>query len=171
MFFPRKRKKSFNKDEDSIQALANEKLPIIGYENFEKELIAINKNELSQKEIESWYHLFGICAFQQKNHDLAKERFNEGLQRIPNSSDIKFSLAQEYIFLGNSDKAFQLFDECIFPEIPRDFALAESRYAYLFSEYEKGISYVLDFFRLYKEVKILDDHFLYIRGLPFLSTA
>ena len=140
-------------------------------EKLEDGLLKIKKGPLNEKEVESWHHLYGICAFQQGEHEVASERFNEGLDACPNSSQIRFSLAQEYIFLLQPEKAFPHFDNCLFPEVSREFTLAMSRYAYLFSEHERGINYLNRFFEIYKEVKVQDDHFLYVRGLPFFGTA
>jgi hypothetical protein len=46
---------------------------------------------------------------------------------------------------------------------------AQARYAYLWNRYEDGFLFLRPFFDFYKRVKILDDHFLYVRGLPFFS--
>jgi len=53
--------------------------------------------------------------------------------------------------------------------VPREYALAQARYAYLWDRYEDGREFVRSFFDAYKELKILDDHFLYVRGLPFFE--
>ena len=165
------KKKSIDPNRNIVDELANSlqrngKISIL-----ETELTKLKLGDLNKKEIESWHHMYGICAFQAGNHLEASERFRNGLIQCPDSSEIKFSLAQEYIFLGQPEKAFPLFDECLFPRVPREFALAMSRYAYLFSDHERGIKYLEKFFDMYKEVKILDDHFLYIRGLPFFSVS
>lgn len=165
------RKKPFDPDKNVVDQLANDLQGKGQIGKLEENLLKIKKDPLNEKEIESWHHLYGICAFQRGEHELAAERFKEGLKACPESSQIKFSLAQEYIFLGQPEKAFPLFDDCLFPAVSREFTLAMSRYAYLFSEYERGIKYLNRFFEIYKEVKILDDHFLYVRGLPFFGTV
>ncbi len=48
-------------------------------------------------------------------------------------------------------------------------ALAQARYAYLCNRYEDGLIFIRPFFEAYKQVKILDDHFLYTCGLPFFG--
>lgn len=52
-----------------------------------------------------------------------------------------------------------------------EYALAQARYAYLWSRYEDGRLFIRPFFDAYKQVKILDDHFLYVRGLPFFGRS
>ena len=165
------KKKKIDPDRNIIDDLANSLQEKGEIENLETELKTIRQSDLNSKEVESWHHLYGICAFQRGDHNEASKRFKNGLIKCPESNEIKFSLAQEYIFLSKPEKAFPLFDECVFPLVSRDFALAMSRYAYLFSEYDRGIKYIENFFDIYKEVKILDDHFLYVRGLPFFGTA
>ena len=165
------KKKKIDPERNIIDDLANTLQEKGEIESLEAELKKIKHSDLNAKEIESWHHLYGICAFQRGDHNEAALRFKSGLIKCTESSQIKFSLAQEYIFLGQPEKAFPLFDECAFPLVSREFALAMSRYAYLFSEYNRGIKYIESFFDIYKEVKILDDHFLYVRGLPFFGTA
>lgn len=165
------RNKTIDLERNIVDELANDLQDKGEIEKLESRLLKIKNDAFNDKEIESWHHLFGICAFQRGEHKLASERFKDGLNTCPESSQIRFSLAQEYIFLGQPDKAFPLFDNCLFPLVSSDFTLAMSRYAYLFSEHERGIKYLSGFFEIYKEVKILDDHFLYVRGLPFFGAA
>jgi tetratricopeptide (TPR) repeat protein len=140
-------------------------------EVLETKLEKLSDTELSSEELESWHHLYGICAFQRGDHQEALERFKNGNQLFPENAQIKFSLAQEYIYTHQPGEAFPMFDECMFPRVPREYGLAMSRYAYLFGEYERGIKYLEKFFELYRKIKVLDDHFLYVRGLPFFGTA
>ena len=165
------KKKKIDPGRNIIDDLANILQEKGDIESLEAELKKIKHRDLNAKEMESWHHLYGICAFRRGDHNGATERFKSGLVKCPESVQIKFSLAQEYILLSQPEQAFPLFDECTFPLVSREFALAMSRYAYLFSEYSRGIKYVESFLDIYKEVKILDDHFLYVRGLPFFGTV
>ncbi len=167
----KKKKVDVAPDRNIVDALANKLQKNGKIEELENELKKIRQIPLNKKELEAWHHLFGIAAFQRQDHEEAKNRFKTGLQKCPESQQIRFSLGQEFIFLGHPADAFREFDLCSFPQISRDFALAMSRYAYLNSEYERGIKYISPFFKHYLEVKILDDHFLYVRGLPFFGQA
>src|SRR5205807_685104 len=51
----------------------------------------------------------------------------------------------------------------------REYTLAQARYAYLWNRYHDGLLFIRPFFEAYKKVRILDDHFLYVRGLPFFG--
>lgn len=164
-------KKKIDSERNIVDELANSLREQGKIDDLEAELIKLKQRNLNDEEIESWHHLYGISAFRKGNHIEASERFKNGLYKYPESFQIKFSLAQEFIFLGKPGKAFPLFDECVFPNVSREFALAMSRYAYLFSEYSRGINYIEKFFDLYREVKILDDHYLFMQGLPFFGTA
>jgi tetratricopeptide (TPR) repeat protein len=137
----------------------------------ESELQKFDQGSLSDQEQRSWWHLYGITAFQRGDHVESLERFLEGYKRYPDSPQIRFSLGQQYERTGNLDEAFRLFSEGQFPELPRDFVLAQARYAYLWDRYEHGRKFLVPFFDAYKKLKILDDHFLYVRGVPFFGTA
>ena len=137
--------------------------------DLESELKKFNQSSLSQAEQESWWHLYGIVAFQDGRDTEALERFKEAYAKFPESAQIRFSLGQQYIRKKDPEKGFELFRSCTFPAIPREYALAEARYAYVFGRYDDGFLFIRPFFDAYKHLKILDDHFLYVRGLPFFG--
>jgi hypothetical protein len=64
---------------------------------------------------------------------------------------------------------FQLFDEHKFPNLPASYAFAQARYAYLWNDFDRGLQYVEPILRAHFDLKIADDTFLYIRGMPFFS--
>jgi hypothetical protein len=135
----------------------------------EHELTKLDLQSLSEREQESWWHLYGIVAFQEGRDAEALERFKAGYEKFPGSAHIRFSLGQQYLRAGLIDEGFALLRTCKFPEIPREYALAQARYAYLWNRYDDGFSFLRPFFDAYKQFKILDDHFLYVRGLPFFG--
>jgi hypothetical protein len=139
--------------------------------DLESELEKLDRTSLSAPEQESWWHLYGITAFQRGEDAVALQRFQQGYAQFPNAARIRFSLAQQHERLGDIDKAFDLFSTGRFPELQREFVLAQARYAYLWDRYEHGREFVRPFFEAYKELRILDDHFLYVRGVPFFGTA
>ncbi len=136
---------------------------------FEKAFEALDIKKLNDEDLNRYHHLYGICAFRCSDHEVAKERFKKGLQDCPDSAAITFSLAQEYIFLNQPDKAFPLFDKCVYPNVPSSFILTMSRYAYLHGEHDRGIDYLIPIFNHYDELKILDDTFVKMRELPFFE--
>jgi len=87
----------------------------------------------------------------------------------PDSGQIAFSLGQEFEFRADSNKMFSLFDECRFPKVPASYALAQARYAYLWSDLERAKSYIEPILDAYWKLRIADDTFLYMRGLPFFG--
>ena len=137
--------------------------------DLEQELNKQNQSGLSPAEHESWWHLYGIVAFQAKRDAEALERFEEAYRRFPHSAQIRFSLGQQCIRAGSIERGFELFRACRFPEVPCEYALAQARYAYLWSRYSDARLFIRPFFEAYMQVKILDDHFLYVRGLPFFG--
>lgn len=137
--------------------------------DLENELKKLDQKSLTDVEQESWWHLYGIVAFQEKRDAEALERFKQAYKKFPASAQIRFSLGQQYIRTGSIEDGFVLFRTCVFPEVPREYALAQARYAYLCGRYADGLAFIQPFYMAYKQVKILDDHFLYVRGLPFFG--
>jgi len=137
--------------------------------NLERELEKLYKLNLSQAELESWWHLYGIAAFQAGREQEATARFEEAYRRFPKSPHIRFSLGQQYVNARQLETGFELFRSCVFPELPCKYVLAQVRYAYLWNRYDDGFLMLRPIFKAYQELKILDDHFLYVRGLPFFG--
>ncbi len=139
-------------------------------QDLERELEGLDQESLSPAELESWWHLYGIVAFREGREAEALKRFREAYARIPESAPIRFSLGQQYIRLQDAEKGFELFRTVTFPEVSYDYALAQARYAYLCGRYDDGLLFIRPFLDAYRQVKILDDHFLYVRGLPFFGS-
>lgn len=155
---------------NSVEALANGLQSSGRIEDLEFELENLDKSKLTHAELEAWWHLYGIAAFRTGRHNEATKRFEEGYKHFPGSAQIRFSLGQQYEQAKRIDRAFELFGSCVFPEIPREFAFAQVRYAYLWNRYSEGRLMLRPFLDAYKNLKILDDHFLFVRGLPFFGT-
>jgi tetratricopeptide (TPR) repeat protein len=137
--------------------------------DLEAELEKLDRCSLSMVEQQAWWHVYGIAAFQDGRDADALRRFKEAYEKFPDSAQIRFSLGQQYLRAHEVDRAFALFKHCRFPAISRDFALAQARYAYLWDRYDDGFESLRPFFDAYRELKILDDHFLYVPGLPFFG--
>jgi len=97
------------------------------------------------------------------------ERFEEAHKRFPRSATIAFSLGQEYEYIGDSASAFDLFDRAVFPDLPASHALAQSRYAYLWGDINRAVSYVEPVLSEHYRLGIADDNFLHLRSMPFFS--
>jgi hypothetical protein len=134
--------------------------------DLERELQRLDYSSFSPVEQETWWHLYGITAFHDGRDAVALQRFQEAHEKFPGSARIRFSLGQQYIRAREIDRGFELFRTCVFPTIPREFALAQARYAYVWSRYADGLAFIRPFFDAYRQLKILDDTFLYMRGLP-----
>jgi len=135
----------------------------------ESSLQGFDYEGLTGREKESWHHLMGIEAMRRGDADLALKRFREATELFPESQMIRFSLAQEQLNRGNVEQAFRNFELCSFPKIPATWALAKARYAYLWNFPERGMNCIRPIFKAYFDLGIADDHFLYVRGLPFFG--
>jgi len=137
--------------------------------DLEQELRRYSISKLSAKDKASYFHLWGISAFRKHDRLEAFRRFKEGLEACPDSQDLLFSLGQEYEHRKLMDKMFECFDRCSFPELSSAYILAAARYAYLWNRPDKGIEYLRGIEDAYFTLGIADDHFVYVRGLPFFG--
>lgn len=138
-------------------------------DQLEKELLRYKPGRLSPKDKASFYHLWGITAFRRGDRTTAFERFKEGLQQCPDSAQIRFSLGQEHEARREIEQMFACFDGCVFPKMPSSYVLAAARYAYLWGDAERGSRYLAPIVDAYFQLGIVDDHFVYVRGLPFFG--
>lgn len=155
--------------ENRVDALANELNRSGRIHELEDRLLEFSLPKLSANERESWHHLWGISAFRRGDHQTALDRFTAGLRECPESSMIQFSLGQEYEHFGDTARMFELFDGCRFSNVPGAYAFAQARYAYLWNRLDKALDYLTPLIDVYYELRIADDTFVYIRGLPFFG--
>jgi len=137
----------------------------------EKELSRFDPGRLRGAERASWHHLWGVAAFRRGDRPEALRRFTEGYSDCSDSMDIRFSLAQELQHTGRMEEAFRLFDACEFGSLSGGHAMAAARYAYLWGEFERGLSYLDPVLAAYDQLSIVDDHFLHMRNLPFFGNT
>jgi hypothetical protein len=137
--------------------------------DLEKELQKYSPADLSAKDRESYYHLWGITAFQRQDRAEAFRRFKLGFESCPDSQPLLFSIGQEHEHRREVDRMFECFDRCSFPTCSSAFMLAAARYAYLWNRPNKGTKYIRPIAEAYFKLGIADDHFVYVRGLPFFG--
>jgi hypothetical protein len=154
---------------DRVNDLANRLMKEGRTSELERELELLDRSTLNQREIETWHHLYGVAAFSRADRDLARKRFVEAHERFPKSALITFSLGQEYEYAGRPAAMFEMFDLAQFPSVFAKYALAESRYAYLWGDIDRAIQYLNPVLKAHYSLGIADDTFLYIRGMPFFS--
>lgn len=173
MFFKKKDKpaepQTNQQEQNRIWAAVEKPFADKDYVGVETALAQFYPAELTEAEKEAWHHCYGMAAFQRYEREVAFQRFFEGLKQCPDSGNIAFSLGQEYEYKGYPDYMIDLFDRAIFPKVSATFSLAEARYAYLWNRPEKALTYIEPIFDAYFQLRILDDTFLIIRGLPMFS--
>ena len=154
---------------DRVEMLANSLAREGRAGQLEAELGKLDPASLTRAEQETWWRFHGVAAFQDGRDDEALARFEEAHRRFPGNATIRFSLGQQCIRTGETGRGFELFRSCRFPAVPREYAFAEARYAYLCSRYDDGFSFIEPFYQEFVKLRILDDNFLFVRGMPFFG--
>ena len=135
----------------------------------EDALRKFNPSRLDAKEKETWHFYWGATAFRRGDRPEAFRRFSEAFSHCPESERIRFSLGQEYEAEGKPEKMAELFRSCHFPDISSRHLLTASRYCYLWNRIDDAIYFLGPIFEAYFNLRVADDNFLYMRGLPFFG--
>ena len=154
-----------------VDALAQRYGPGGDFDTLRAELDALPLDGLSEEELEAWFHLRGIVEFRTGRRDEARTVLEEGVRRFPASSGLQFSLGQEYEHVGRLDDAWACWRKVRLADVGGRTMLAIARYAYLWNRIEEGEQAIQPIFDAYYELGVVDDNFLYLRGLPFFGEA
>jgi hypothetical protein len=131
----------------------------------------MDRRRLPRSEQESWYHARGIVEFRTNHRARATEIFEEGVQQFPASGWLNFGLGQEYETQGRIDEMAARFQRVRLEHVGKGGVLAIARYYYLWNRFELGQQAIQPIFDRYYELKIADDMFLYMRGLPMFDES
>ena len=113
----------------------------------------------------------GIVEFRTNQRAQAREIFEEGVRSFPTSAWLNYGLGQEYEAQGRIDEMAACFRHVRLEPVGSPTVLAMARYYYLWSRFEHGQRVIQPIFDRYYELKIADDMFLYMRGLPMFDES
>ena len=137
-----------------------------------EELDNLKFENLSRLEWEDWYYARSAVEFRTGNRKEAFHYAKEGAEKFPQSSKLIYCLGQEYEAQGKAEEMIACFWKVKpSPEIGASYLMTMARYCYLWGKFEEAQEIIQPVFDTYHALKIADDHFLYIRGLPFFSEA
>jgi tetratricopeptide (TPR) repeat protein len=131
----------------------------------------LDYSKLTRADQEEWHVLRIAAAFRRAERPLAFERAQAARDAFPKSAKVAFALGQEYEHRGQPDQMSECFSRACFPSVSGNTAMAMARYAYLWEKPEDGLKHLRPLLAAYKRLRIADDMFLYLRGLPFLADA
>lgn len=131
----------------------------------------MDRRALSAADQAAWYHARGIAEYRRQQRERAREIFEEGLGQYPDSGWLNFGLGQEYEHLGRIDDMAACFQRVRLADVGRAAILAIARYYYLWDHFALGQQAIQPIFDAYYQLKIVDDTFLYLRGLPMFSES
>jgi hypothetical protein len=155
--------------QDPVEEAVQRLLKLGRVTEVESELQKFRPSRLSGKQRESWYLYWGIAAFRRGDRAEAFARFSEGHDACPRSEQIAFSLGQEYEARGEPDRMLKLFKACTFPRVSAQRLLTAARYCYLWNMLDHASGFLEPIRAAYFQLGIADDHFLFMRGLPFFG--
>ncbi len=118
-----------------------------------------------------WYRARGIVEFRTNHRARAREIFEEGVAQFPTSGWLNYGLGQEYEAQGRIDEMADCFRHVRLEQAGSRTVLAMARYYYLWNRFELGQHVIQPIFDRYYELKIADDMFLYMRGLPMFDES
>ena len=131
----------------------------------------MDRGRLADGEHEMWYRARGIVEFRTNHRARAREIFEEGVGQFPTSGWLNYGLGQEYEAQGRIDEMAACFRHVRLEKVGSPTVLAMARYYYLWNRFELGQVVIQPIFDRYYDLKIADDMFLYMRGLPMFDEA
>jgi hypothetical protein len=131
----------------------------------------IDRRRLADGEQEMWYRARGIVEFRTNQRARAREIFEEGARQFPTSGWLNYGLGQEYEAQGRVDEMAACFRHVRLERVGSPTVLAMARYYYLWNRFELGQLVIQPIFNRYYELKIADDMFLSMRGLPMFDES
>ena len=131
----------------------------------------MDRRRLAGGEQEMWYRARGIVEFRTNQRQRARAIFEEGVEQFPTSAWLNFGLGQEYEAQGRVDEMIACFQHVRLERVGSPTVLATARYHYLWNQFELGQRAIQPIFDRYYELKIADDMFLFMRGLPMFDEA
>ena len=131
----------------------------------------MDRRRLADGEQEMWYRARGIVEFRTNQRARAREIFEEGVRQFPTSGWLNYGLGQEYEAQGRVDEMAACFRHVRLERVGSPTVLAMARYYYLWNRFELGQLVIQPIFNRYYELKIADDMFLYMRGLPMFDES
>jgi tetratricopeptide (TPR) repeat protein len=131
----------------------------------------MDRRRLADGEQEMWYRARGIVEFRTNQRARAREIFEEGVRQFPTSGWLNYGLGQEYEAQGRIDEMAACFRHVRLEQVGSPTALAMARYYYLWNRFELGQQSIQPIFDRYYQLKIADDMFLYMRGLPMFDES
>ncbi|HXM52726.1 MAG TPA: hypothetical protein VN913_05540 [Candidatus Binatus sp.] len=131
----------------------------------------MDRRRLADGEQEMWYRARGIVEFRTNQRARAREIFEEGVRQFPTSGWLNYGLGQEYEAQGRIDEMAACFRHVRLERVGSPTMLAMARYYYLWSRFELGQLVIQPIFNRYYELKIADDMFLHMRGLPMFDES
>jgi hypothetical protein len=154
-----------------IERLVDEYGPKDQWKELGAVLDGMDHRHLPTGEQEMWYRARGIVEFRTKQRARAREIFEEGVRQFPASGWLNYGLGQEYEAQGRIDEMAACFRHVRLEQVGSPTVLAMARYYYLWNRAEQGQVVIQAIFDRYYDLKIADDMFLYMRGLPMFDEA
>ncbi|MCB1216690.1 hypothetical protein KDL44_04820 [bacterium] len=129
----------------------------------------MDRRHFNNSEHGLWHMLMGQITFRQADYEASLEHFRQGAEICPEVESFELARAQTYFFMERPAEAWACVYRFPVAELDTGWALRLCHYAYLCSDYERGLWLVGILVERYREAVNLDPSHLMERGLPPFS--
>ena len=155
----------------AIQGELNRLADEADWSAFAAKLDEVDPQHLDDAEAVDWYEARGLAAERLGDRAGARAVYEQGLKKHPDSSLMHVNVGRLHEEEGRFEEALPHFAAARVHEGGGRPVMTAARYCYLWDAYEESAALLDQIFTAYFHLGIADDHFLYVRGLPFFSRA
>jgi tetratricopeptide (TPR) repeat protein len=163
--------KHLNPHRNLVAALLEELEAGQRMDELESRLDRFRPAALNRTEQAMLFMVHGYCAFRRSDFTEALARYERGRELVPELAEYDLAIAQVHFFEGRLDQAWASVYRYPVAEMSVGHMLRFSSYAYLCSDYERGMWLLGSLIERYRSVVNLDPQYLMQQGLPPFSHA
>lgn len=156
---------------NKVEKLVNKYVEESSPEGLRDALAGMNRVLLDSGEQEAWFRYMAVVEYRLGNKKKAFQIIREGVEEFPDSDHLNFFMGEVYEKTGRFDKALEHFKKVHPYKVEGHFLIAIAGMCYLWDYPALGQRVLDDVFQRYYELRIADDHRVFMRGLPFFGVT
>lgn len=134
-------------------------------------LAGMNRVLLDSEEQAAWFRYMAVVEYRLGNEEKAFQIIQDGIEEFPDSDHLNFFMGEVHEKTGRFDKALEHFKKVNIHNVEGHFLIEIARMCYLWDCPARGQRALDDVFQRYHELGIADDHYVFMRGLPFFDVT